>query len=60
MLSQIVGLVGYEVWALSDKQDSWPTITALTVAVIREHWWAGLAIFGCLGWLIVHFARRIF
>lgn len=59
VLAQVVGLIIYEVYALHSKTDSWATITSMSVAVMKEHWWATVAILGTLGWLIFHFARRI-
>jgi hypothetical protein len=59
VLAQVVGLIVYEVWALHESGDNWPTITALSVAVMREHWWAAVVILGTLGWLLVHFIRRL-
>jgi hypothetical protein len=58
VLAQVAGLLAYEVWALHRPGDSWPTITAMAIAAIKEHWWAGVVIIGTLGWLIVHFAKR--
>jgi hypothetical protein len=58
VLAEVAGLVAYEVWALHEPGDSWPTITAMTIAAIKQHWWIGVVILGCLGWLIVHFAKR--
>ena len=59
VLAQVAGLLVYEVYALHNKGDSWPTITSMTVAAIKAHWWIGICIFGCLGWLIFHFAKRL-
>lgn len=59
VLAQVAGLIVYEVYALHNKTDSWPTITALSVAAMKEHWWATVAILGTLGWLLVHFIKRL-
>lgn len=60
VLSQVMGLIVYEVIALHRPDDSWPTITAMTIFAMKKHWWVAPVIFGTLGWLIVHFAKRLF
>ena len=60
VLTLVSGLVAYEIFALRGKHDKWATITTLTVMAIKEHWWIGVVILGTLGWLIVHFLRRVF
>lgn len=60
VLVQVFGLVAYEIFALRGKHDQWPTITTLTVNAIKDQWWIGVVIIGTLGWLIVHFLKRVF
>lgn len=60
VLAQVFGLVAYEIYALRGKGDQWPTITSMTVAAIKDQWWIGVVIIGTLGWLIVHFLKRVF
>lgn len=60
VLVQVIGLIGYEVWALHSAGDSWPTITRMTMAVIKRDWWLGIVILGGLTGLVVHFAKEWF
>lgn len=54
-----VGLFALEIIGLRSDKDRWPTITEMTILAIRWKWWIAIIIFGFLGWLFVHFARRI-
>lgn len=55
VLIELGSLLVYEFWALHEPGDSWPTITALTVALMKRYWWALVAIIAALITLTIHF-----
>jgi len=59
VLAQVGGLLAYEFYALRTSGDSWPTITAMSVAVMKKYWWALIAILGTIMWLFLHLLVRV-
>lgn len=55
------GVFGFvlELIGLHNDDDNLPPLTTIVVQTIRQHWWVGLLVFGFIGWLGVHFGRRL-